>query len=68
MGTGDILLLCTDGLTEHSRAGEAYVPLHLEDTIRRVKHESARATDDAVLEDVFAFVIPTDDRASSIKR
>jgi serine phosphatase RsbU (regulator of sigma subunit) len=61
MGTGDILLLCTDGLTEHNRAGEPYVPFRLEEMIRRVKRESARAIYEAVLEDVIAFATPTDD-------
>jgi len=61
MGAGDILLLYTDGLAEHSRAGEAYVPLRFEDTIRRSKHQSARAIYDAVCEDLLAFATPIDD-------
>ena len=61
MGTGDILLLCTDGLTEHSRVGEPYAPFRLEETVRRVKHEPARAIYDAVIEDAFAFAAPGDD-------
>jgi len=61
MGAGDILLLYTDGLAEHSRAGEAYAPLRFEDTIRRSKHQSARAIYDAVIEDLQAFATPVDD-------
>jgi serine phosphatase RsbU (regulator of sigma subunit) len=39
MGRGDILLLHTDGLAEHtSAAAEAYFPARLEDVLRRVKH------------------------------
>lgn len=61
MGTGDILLLCTDGLTEHSHVGEPYTPFRLEETVRRAKHEPARAIYDAVIEDAFAFAAPADD-------
>ena len=61
MGGGDILLLYTDGLAEHSRAGEPFVPFHLENTIRRAKRESARAIYDAVVENVLAFARPVDD-------
>ena len=38
MGEGDILLLHTDGLTEHSRDGDDYFPWRLEQTLRDVKH------------------------------
>ena len=61
MGNGDILLLCTDGLTEHSRAGEPFVPDHLEQTMRRIKQESAGTIYEAVLDDALAFATPTDD-------
>jgi len=39
----------------------SYVPFHLENTVRRLKHEPARTIYDAVLEDVFAFAAPADD-------
>ena len=61
MGTGDILLLCTDGLTEHSRVCEPYAPLRLEETVRRAKHDPARAIYDAVIEDAFALGPPVED-------
>jgi len=61
MGAGDILLLYTDGLSEHHRAGDPYAPLHFEDTVRRSKHQSAREIYDAVIEDLLAFETPADD-------
>lgn len=61
MGAGDILLLYTDGLAEHGHGGEPYVPFHLEETIRRVKHQSAHAIYDAIVQDAFAFAKPIDD-------
>src|SRR6185503_19479599 len=36
MGSGDILLLHTDGLAEHSRGDEPYVPARLEERLRQV--------------------------------
>jgi serine phosphatase RsbU (regulator of sigma subunit) len=61
MGRGDILLLCTDGLTEHRRDGEDYVPARLEQTLRSVKHLPAMAIFDTIMADVRAFSQPTDD-------
>lgn len=43
MGAGDILLLHTDGLAEHSRGEDGYFPGRLEQTMRQVKHEGAVA-------------------------
>jgi serine phosphatase RsbU (regulator of sigma subunit) len=61
MGRGDILLLFTDGLTEHLRAGEAYFPKRLEEKVREVKHLNARAIFDAVKEHFLEFAQPSDD-------
>jgi len=61
MGNGDILLLVTDGLMEHQRADEAYVPDRLEQTLRAVKHQSAAHIFEAIKADLVAFSEPADD-------
>ncbi len=62
MGEGDILLLHTDGLSEHhDAAGAEYFPGRLERQIRRVKHRSAADIFEAIQEDVLAFGKPSDD-------
>ena len=61
MGRGDILLLYTDGLLEHSREGEAYFPQHLENTVRAVKQAGAREIFEAIKTDALAFSAPSDD-------
>jgi serine phosphatase RsbU (regulator of sigma subunit) len=61
MGAGDILLLHTDGLTDHSRDDEQYAPQRLESKIREVKHRDARGIYEAIVEDVIAFAPPADD-------
>jgi serine phosphatase RsbU (regulator of sigma subunit) len=61
MGAGDILLLHTDGLSEHRRGDDEYVPHALETTLREVKHRDARGIYDAIIEDVLAFGRPADD-------
>jgi serine phosphatase RsbU (regulator of sigma subunit) len=61
MGEGDILLLHTDGLTEHSHAGHDYFPWRLEQKIREVKHQTAAEIFDAVTADLLAFSDPSDD-------
>jgi serine phosphatase RsbU (regulator of sigma subunit) len=61
MGAGDLLLLYTDGLAEHSRGGDTYVRLCLEDTVRRSKHHSAKAIYEAIVQDLRAFATPVDD-------
>jgi len=61
MGAGDILLLYTDGLAEHSRGSEAYFPGRLEQKIRDVKHRPASEIFEAIQEDVRAFSPPSDD-------
>jgi serine phosphatase RsbU (regulator of sigma subunit) len=61
MGVGDILLLQTDGLVEHRRGEEAYFPVRLEATIRRVKDQTAAEIFAAITEDLLAFSAPSDD-------
>ncbi len=61
MGAGDILLIYTDGLSEHMRGEEEYFPRHLEAKLREVKEQSAREIFEAVKADVFAFSKPVDD-------
>ena len=61
MGAGDILLLHTDGLVDHTRREEAYFPHHLERAVREVKHAGAREIHDAIMEDVRGFTAPSDD-------
>jgi len=61
MGAGDILLLHTDGLTEHQKGVESYFPNHLENVLRRVKHQSAQTIYEAIRSDMLAFADPTDD-------
>jgi len=61
MGEGDILLLHTDGLSEHNNDGDEYYPWRLEQKVRDVKHESARQIFDAVTADMLAFSTPSDD-------
>jgi serine phosphatase RsbU (regulator of sigma subunit) len=61
MGEGDILLLQTDGLVEHSHGEEAYFPVRLEAMLRRVKHQTAGEIFAAIKEDVLAFSAPSDD-------
>ena len=61
MGAGDILLLYTDGLTDHVRNGEAYFPRHLEQKMREVKHLSARAIFEAIRSHFLEFAYLSDD-------
>jgi len=61
MGAGDILLLHTDGLAEHVRDDESYVPTRLEQKLREVKHHGAAEIFQAVNEDLLAFNQPSDD-------
>jgi serine phosphatase RsbU (regulator of sigma subunit) len=61
MGEGDILLLHTDGLVEHRRAGDDYCPGHLEDKLREVKHQTAAKIFEAITLDLLAFTKPSDD-------
>jgi serine phosphatase RsbU (regulator of sigma subunit) len=61
MGAGDILLIHTDGLSDHRRGDEAYFPARLEDALRRAKNLSARGIYDAIRQDIVDFVPPADD-------
>jgi serine phosphatase RsbU (regulator of sigma subunit) len=61
MGEGDILLLYTDGLSEHAAGDRLFAPDVLESTVRRVKNESAREIVAAIREDMLRFAPPQDD-------
>ena len=61
MGRGDILLMHTDGLTEHEGANGPYFPRHVEQKLREVKHLGARQIYEALKADLMAFAEPTDD-------
>jgi serine phosphatase RsbU (regulator of sigma subunit) len=61
MGQGDILLLHTDGVTEHRNAEGDYFPERLEQTLREVKQLPAAGIYGAVMESLLAFGEPTDD-------
>ena len=59
LGSGDILLLYADGVSEH--ADDRYCPDRLEDQLRKVKHRSAREICEAILADMLALSAPSDD-------
>ena len=59
-GEGDILLLHTDGLTEHHQRGESYFPGRLEQKLRDVKFLPAAGIYEAIIADLLAFG-PSDD-------
>ena len=62
MGQGDILLLYTDGLSEHTdNTGVCYFPGKLEETLRRIKNDSARDIYFQIKEDLLKFARPADD-------
>jgi serine phosphatase RsbU (regulator of sigma subunit) len=61
MGRGDILLMHTDGLTEHEGPNGRYFPAALEQKLREVKHLTAHQIYDAINEDLVAFADPIDD-------
>ena len=52
MGRGDILLLHTDGLSDHRTQDQPYFPATLEQTMREVKHLGAREIYEAIKKDV----------------
>ena len=61
MGTGDIMLLMSDGVTEHERGGEPYFPDRLKKTVRASKHLSAKEIVESIKTDMHDFGDPTDD-------
>ena len=62
MGWGDILLLYTDGFSEHSDAqGNEYFPDRVEETLKRIKNNSARDIYFRLKDDLLAFGKSEDD-------
>jgi serine phosphatase RsbU (regulator of sigma subunit) len=61
MGSGDILLLYTDGLQEHMNGDEPYFPGRLEQIIRGAKYLSSIDIVHTVLNDLRTFAKPADD-------
>jgi serine phosphatase RsbU (regulator of sigma subunit) len=61
MGRGDILLLQTDGLYEHTDGIRDYTPEHLEAAIRQVKDRSPKDIVAALRDDMVQFAPPQDD-------
>ena len=62
MEPGDILLLYTDGLSEHIQDSDVdYFPDHLEVSLRKARGGTASEIFQAIREDVMAFNHPTDD-------
>jgi serine phosphatase RsbU (regulator of sigma subunit) len=61
MGTGDILLLYTDGLLEHSNGTDTYFPRYLEEKVREVKHLSAREMFESIKAHLLGFGERNDD-------
>jgi serine phosphatase RsbU (regulator of sigma subunit) len=62
MGEGDIFLLHTDGVAEHSdAAGNPYFPARLEERVRGVKHQNAADIFASITADMLAFGEPSDD-------
>src|SRR5262245_7454780 len=61
MGKGDILLLYTDGLLDHTNGTDTYFPKHLEAKVREVKRLSAREIFEAVKAHMLGFAERTDD-------
>jgi serine phosphatase RsbU (regulator of sigma subunit) len=62
MGGGDILILYTDGLSDHrDEKGQKYFPGHLEERLRGNKHLSARDIFRRIKDDLIAFNSRPDD-------
>jgi serine phosphatase RsbU (regulator of sigma subunit) len=61
MGRGDILLLYTDGLLDHSNGSDTYFPRHLEQKVREVKHLRARDIFEAIKTHLLSFAERMDD-------
>jgi serine phosphatase RsbU (regulator of sigma subunit) len=60
-GSGDILLLYTDGLADHRRGEEEYFPGRLEAVLQRVKGLPAHEIFEAIKGDLLDFGQPIDD-------
>jgi serine phosphatase RsbU (regulator of sigma subunit) len=61
MGSGDIMILYSDGLSEFSDGTKEYFPEILEATLREVKNLPAEGIFEAVRQDLLRFSNPTDD-------
>ena len=62
MGNGDILILYTDGLSDHrNEKGQKYFPGRLEERLRENKNLSARDIFQRIKDDLFAFNNQPDD-------
>ncbi len=61
MGRGDILLLFTDGLSEHGRDEHPWYPERLETVLKKVKGHSARDIVASLKNDLLAWAPPSDD-------
>ena len=61
MGSGDIILLHTDGLSEHHKDDDEYFPERLEETLRKTKHLPSQEVFHKLKEDIMKFGRPTDD-------
>lgn len=62
LGDGDILILHTDGLSEHEREnGESFFPVLLEDTLRAAKQCTAQGIYEAIRDRALSFAPLADD-------
>ncbi len=62
MGKGDIMLLYTDGLSEHeNREGVMYIDKHLEEKLRKYKEKSAFEIYTVLKDDLMSFARQNDD-------
>ena len=61
IGSGDIMLIYTDGLSEHEKDEEEYFPTHVENVLRVHKLESAKDIFEALKADLLDFNDPDDD-------
>lgn len=61
LSPGDILLLYSDGLLDHTRGDEAYFPTHFEAVLRRTRDLGAGGICDAVADDLRRFGPAADD-------
>lgn len=61
LGAGDIILLYTDGLSEHQNKNNDYFPNQLVKILKTIKHLSARDIFHQLKEDILQFAPQTDD-------